>query len=318
MREDVIKAAEILKSSGVVALPTETVYGLAANARHDAAVRQIFDLKGRPSHNPLIVHVSGLAMGETIGDFSPLSRRLAEVFWPGALTIVVPLRADAGISELVTAGHATIALRAPAHPLMQMVLQNSGLALAAPSANISGRISPTTAQHVIEALPGVSFVLDGGAAEKGLESTIIMMDENDRVIHILRPGPISAEALSSASGVEVRTALVDNDAPLAPGGLLKHYSPNALVRLDVVGPVKDGGLLAFGREEQPGEAVVYNLSETGDLEEAARNLFAGLYWLDAQGVGTIAVRTIPHVGIGAAIHDRLARAAFQDNKADRC
>ncbi len=312
MREDVVKAAAILNRWGVVALPTETVYGLAADARNEFAVRRIFELKGRPSFNPLIVHVKDLEMAEGIGEFSPLSQRLAKVFWPGPLTIVVPLRAGAGVSSLVTAGRETIALRAPAHPLMQMVLSLSGLALAAPSANISGRVSPTSADHVRENLPEVDYILDGGACARGLESTIVMAGADDKEILLLRPGPVTLNALEGTSGLPVRQPEMDAKAPLAPGALLKHYSPRALVKLNVTGPVMEGGLLGFAAEEEGFDGPFYQLSERGDLEEAGSNLFAGLSWLEAQGVEVIFVRPIPEGGVGAAINDRLIRAAVVD------
>lgn len=314
MREDVKIAVETLQRWGVVALPTETVYGLAADATNEFAVRKIFELKGRPRRNPLIVHVKDLARAEEIGVFSPLSRRLASVFWPGPLTIVVPLREGAGLSPLVTAGHDTIALRAPAHPLMQMVLSLSGLALAAPSANRSGAVSPTEAAHVRGSGMAVDFILDGGAAERGLESTIVMVSDDEREIFLLRPGPVTVEAIEGATGLKVKHAAQDETAPVAPGALHKHYAPKARVRLGVTGALAPGaGLLAFGPEAQAHASgvVVYQLSERADPEEAARRLFAGLHWLDGQGVEEIAVRPLPSSGVGAALQDRLQRAAAQ-------
>ena len=312
MREDVITAAEILQRWGVVALPTETVYGLAADARSDIAVRKVFKLKGRPSFNPLIVHVKDLKAAEQIGHFSTVAQHLAEVFWPGPLTLVVPLKDGAGISGLVTAGLDTIALRSPAHPLAQMVLNQSGLALAAPSANISGTVSPTTSQHVCVGLPDVDFVLDGGATAKGLESTIVQMGEGDKEIILLRPGPITIEALEAACGIKEVSIEQDQDTPVSPGALLKHYSPKAPVRLFAQDHRPGEGVLGFGAETVSNDVPFYNLSEQEDLDEAAQRLFAGLHWMDAQGVSGIAVRPIPSQGVGLAINDRLRRAAAQD------
>ncbi len=312
MREDVIQVAEILQQWGVVALPTETVYGLAADARNDIAVRKVFKLKGRPSFNPLIVHVKDLEAAEQIGHFSEVARHLVQVFWPGPLTLVVPLKKEAGISGLVTAGLDTIALRSPAHPLAQMVLSQSGLALAAPSANVSGTVSPTSAEHVRQGLPDVDFVLEGGTTEKGLESTIVQMGEEDKEIILLRPGPITIEALEAACGIKVVSLEQDQEAPVSPGALLKHYSPKAAVRLFAQDHRPGEGVLGFGAETVGRDVPFYNLSEQEDLEEAAQRLFAGLHWMDAQGVSGIAVRPIPNQGVGLAINDRLRRAAAQD------
>ena len=312
MREDVAEAAQILARWGVVALPTETVYGLAADASNEFAVKKIFDLKGRPSFNPLIVHVKDLARAETIGEFSPLARRLASVFWPGPLTLVVPLQRGARICSLVTAGRDTIGLRAPQHPLMQMVLSLSGLALAAPSANVSGSLSPTSAAHVQASLKDVDLILDGGETLNGIESTIVQVSDDDKALYILRPGPVTAEALEAASGLRVRLKTQDEAAPIAPGALLKHYSPKAAVRLEAAEVFEGEGLLGFGPEDEDRATAVFNLSPRGDLIEAAQKLYAGLHWLDDQGVTAIAVRPIPQSGVGAAINDRLRRAAADE------
>ena len=312
MRDDVVKAAEILTRWGVVALPTETVYGLAADARNEFAVKKIFELKGRPSFNPLIVHVKNLQMAEEIGVFSPLVRRLADVFWPGPLTVVVPLQQGAGICSLVTAGRKTIALRAPQHPLMQMVLNLTGLALAAPSANVSGSISPTTADHVRNGLLGVDFIVDGGATMSGIESTIVQVQEGDQGLYVLRPGPVTVEALEAASGVKVEALGQDEAAPLAPGALSKHYAPRARVRLEALDVCEGEGVLGFGEEQVETGVPFFNLSPSKDLLEAAQQLYAGLHWLDEQGIEGIAVRPVSHTGIGVAINDRLRRAAAED------
>ncbi len=312
MRLDVVRAVEVLSGGGLVALPTETVYGLAADARQTAAVERIFDLKGRPHFNPLIVHVENQMKADEIGVFTPGAKRLVDVFWPGPLTLVVPLRVSAGISPLVSAGLETIALRAPAHPLAQLILSRSGLALCAPSANISGRVSPTSADHVRAGLNGIDLIVDGGLCEKGLESTIVQMGEGDKEIILLRPGPVTVENLQGATGLRVVATDQDQEAPLTPGALLKHYSPRARVRLDVLGRSVGEGVLGFGAEDLSllgKDTPFYNLSEAGDLEEAAGRLFAGLHWMDGQGVSVIGVRPIPKHGVGIAINDRLERAA---------
>lgn len=328
MPEDLNEAVRLLQSGGLVALPTETVYGLAADARNEAAVARIFEAKGRPNFNPLIVHVPSLATAETIGAFGPVELKLARAFWPGPLTIVVPLRVEAGLSSLVTAGLATVAIRVPGHPLMQSVLTQSGLALAAPSANRSGRISPTTAKHVQDDLGSkVDLVLDGGETSEGLESTIVKVDESTGAVHVLRPGTVTLAALRKQGEGEVIAAyLPDGDGkmtstecgkalefrPEAPGQLLAHYAPSVPVRLSASDIQPGEGLLGFGAERDENRdkaAAYYNLSESADLAEAARRLYAGLHYLDGQGVSGIAVKTIPAEGIGLAINDRLSRAA---------
>ena len=330
-REDLIKAAEILASGGLVALPTETVYGLAADARQGDAVRRIYDAKGRPNFNPLIVHVSNLQQAKEIGEFDDVSSHLAQNFWPGPLTIVVLLKKEAGISDAVTAGLSTIALRAPDHALSQELLFSSGLALAAPSANSSGKISPTSAEHVRGDLgEKVDFILDGGETRRGLESTIVKVEmDEDRevpVVVCLRPGPITVEELERVSGLRVLSPQIGIDergeskgdeshggtsAPIAPGALLRHYAPSVPLRLEAFEVRAGEGVLGFGPQDlsELQDVPFYNLSEAGDLEEAAQRLFAGLHWMDTQGVTGIAVRPIPHIGVGVALNDRLKRAA---------
>ncbi len=338
-QDDIDKAAGILTSGGLVALPTETVYGLGADARQDDAVKRIFEVKGRPNFNPLIVHVPGLDLAQEIGEFDELSTQLAEKFWPGPLTIVVPLKKSAGISETVTAGLSTIALRAPDHELSQELLARSGIALAAPSANSSGRLSPTSAEHVRQDLgEKVDFILDGGETKRGLESTIVKAELDYEtglpILVLLRLGPVTADELEAVLGVRVvcpevaidETQIKEkNDGstssalpsslpetlPIAPGALLRHYAPKTSVRLEATEVLTGEGLLGFGPEDEGLESDVpfYNLSETGDLEEAAARLFAGLHWLDNQDVSGIAVRPIPFEGVGLAINDRLRRAA---------
>ncbi len=341
LSDDIAKAAEILVSGGLVALPTETVYGLGADARQDKAVQRIFEVKGRPNFNPLIVHVPGLDLAQEIGAFDELSTQLAEKFWPGPLTIVVPLKKSAGISETVTAGLSTIALRAPDHDLSQELLTTSGVALAAPSANSSGRLSPTTAEHVRQDLgEKIDFILDGGETKRGLESTIVKVEFDEKlgqpILVLLRSGPVTADELEEALGVKVvcpdvaidETELIEKNGgsssspdalppspavalPIAPGALLRHYAPKTSVRLEAIEVCSGEGLLGFGQEDEGvrGDMPFFNLSETGDLDEAAARLFAGLHWMDKQGVSVIAVRPIPFEGIGVAINDRLRRAA---------
>ncbi len=328
-RDKIAKAAEILVSGGLVALPTETVYGLGADARQDDAVRRIFEVKGRPNFNPLIVHVPGLEVAQEIGEFDELSTQLAEKFWPGPLTIVVPLKKSAGISKSVTAGLSTIALRAPDHELSQELLTSSGVALAAPSANSSGRLSPTSAVHVQQDLGSkVDFILDGGETKRGLESTIVKAELDYEtglpILVLLRSGPVTVDELEAVLGVRVvcpevaidETQIKEKNGdcssfPIAPGALLRHYAPKTSVRLEVTEVLAGEGLLGFGAEDKRlvSELPFYNLSETGDLEEAAARLFAGLHWLDNHDVSGIAVRPIPFEGVGLAINDRLRRAA---------
>lgn len=287
------EAAALILSGQPVAVPTETVYGLAADATDGAAVARIYAAKGRPSFNPLIVHVPDFAAAERIGVFGGAARALAEAHWPGPLTLVVPLRAGAPVASLVTAGLATVALRVPAHPAMQALLRATGRPLAAPSANASGRISPTIAEHVLSSLGGrIPLVIDGGPTERGLESTIIAA--SGVPLRLLRPGPIQvAEAVVAPAGsVE------------APGMLASHYAPTKPLRLNALKAESDEWLIGFG--SVAGQA---NLSPSGDLSEAAANLFALLHQADVQPLGRIAVAPIPDAGIGRAINDRLVRAA---------
>ncbi len=303
-----IRAAVYLLGEGqTVAFPTETVYGLGADARNTRAVAGIYRAKDRPSFNPLIVHVASLSVAETLVDISPQARLLAEAFWPGPLTLVLPLRPDAAIAEPVTAGLTTLAIRVPAHPLAVDLLQAYGGPLAAPSANPSGRISATTADHVMEGLSGrIGAVLDGGPCDVGLESTIVGF-EGDRAV-CLRPGGLDVARIAEVLGSPVGTGT--GSKITAPGQLKSHYAPKLPVRLGVTDPEPGELWLSFGpAREFPG----LNLSETGDLEEAAHNLFAYLHLLDEAGVETnakgIAVAPIPAKGLGQAINDRLSRAA---------
>ena len=295
------KAAAILKAGGLVSFPTETVYGLGADARNDQAVARIYEAKGRPSFNPLIVHVPDITAAEQHCDFNDTARQLAQAFWPGALTLVLPLKADAGISKLVTAGLQTLAVRVPDHRVAAGVLKAFGGPVAAPSANPSGRVSPTTAAHVIAGLGDrIDAVVDGGDCAVGVESTIVSCAGAPA---LLRAGGIPAEALEACLG---RALTVPNDpvTPTAPGQLASHYAPQGKVRLNAHYAEKGEVLLGFG----PVQADL-NLSVAGDLTEAAARLFACLHELDSMGAKRIAVSPIPDHGLGRAINDRLKRAA---------
>lgn len=301
--EGVAEAARILRAGGLVAMPTETVYGLAGDARDDRAVARIFAAKNRPQFNPLIVHLPDLDSVARYAVLTEAAQALAAAFWPGPLTLVLPLRADAGLSPLVTAGHDTVAIRLPAHPLARRLLRACGLPLAAPSANPSGRVSPTRAGHVLAGLAGrIEAVLDGGACAVGVESTIVALDGPPA---LLRPGGVALEEIEAVLG----TALLmpgDPARPKAPGQLASHYAPEARVRLNA-------------ETAQPGEVLVgfgpvagrITLSAAGDPVEAAANLFHLLREADALAGpgGSIAFAPIPDAGLGRAINDRLRRAA---------
>jgi L-threonylcarbamoyladenylate synthase len=306
----IAEAAALIRAGECVAVPTETVYGLAADATESRAVAGIYAAKGRPSFNPLIVHVPDLAAAERIAVFDDRARDLAMRFWPGPLTLVLPLRADAGIAALVTAGLDTIAIRVPAHRAMQALLAESGRPLAAPSANASGGISPTRAAHVAKSLAGrIPLVIDDGATPAGVESTIVMGGR------ILRPGPLSADQLlpgeGRGPGLESDTRgdsgprLSPGNKVNAPGQLDSHYAPSKPVRLDAT-EARDGEyLIGFGAIRGAD-----SLSASGDLTEAAANLFDALHRADASDATAIAIAPIPEIGIGVAINDRLRRAAF--------
>lgn len=301
------RALELLEAGEVVAIPTETVYGLAGDATDGAAVARIFEAKGRPRFNPLIAHVADMSMAERIGVFDPLSKELADKFWPGPLTLVVPLRAGAGIHPLVTAGLGTIALRMP-RGFGGELIARLGRPLAAPSANSSGRISATTAAAVEADLgPRIGLVVDGGATEVGLESTIVKAE--GKALRLLRAGGIAAGEIEAVAGVAL---LRGTSGIQAPGMMASHYAPNAAVRLDAVDVRSGEALLAFGPRRAQGAdraVAVKNLSAAGDPREAAANLFSYLQALDRSGAATIAAEPIPLEGLGEAINDRLARAA---------
>ena len=295
-------ACAMLEAGEPVALPTETVYGLAARADSAAAVAAIFAAKGRPSFNPLIVHVADPAQGALLADFDQRALALAASFWPGALTLVLPLKADARIAPAVTAGLPTIALRCPAHPVMRAALAQCGLPLAAPSANRSGGVSPTEAAHVAASLAGrIKLVLDGGSSAQGLESTIAAVRQ-DGTWQLLRPGPISEAQISDVLGSQ--PAAMTSVAIEAPGQLASHYSPGKPVRLDAMSAEPDEFRIGFGAHEGD-----FNLSPAGDLAAAAAQLYAALHRAAASPQPRVAVASIPTSGLGAAINDRLRRAA---------
>ena len=298
-----------LHSGKCIGLPTETVYGLAADATNGEAVARIFEMKGRPKFNPLICHVSDFEMAENYGEFSPLAKKIAEAFWPGPLTLVLPLKAQSPAHSLVTAELGSIGLRCPQGPA-RAVIAEFGKPLAAPSANRSGRISPTTAEHVQQEFADTDLViLDNGPCEVGLESTIVKVTGDQ--LHLLRPGSVTAEMIFAETGVQPVAATGGKIE--APGMMKSHYAPNAKVRLNCV-DIDDGniGLLAFGAALET-ERPIFNLSEEASLVEAAANLYAGLKYLDDQSVAIICVQPIPNVDLGIAINDRLHRAAAPRN-----
>ncbi len=305
----IAEAAELIAAGQPVAIPTETVYGLAADASDATAVARVYAAKGRPSFNPLIVHVADLAAAEKLAVFDQRALTLARAFWPGPLTLVLPRRPRAAIASLVTAGLDTIAIRVPAHRAMRALLAATGKPLAAPSANASGAISPTRAAHVLDSLGGrIALIIDDGATERGLESTIVR--EVFGATRILRHGPITSEAVRLALGgdkapVERFDAHVDQpDMIEAPGQLSSHYAPRKPLRIGAPRAAADEWMIGFGAI-----AGDDSLSATGDLEEAAARLFDALHRADASPRARIAIAPVPHDGIGAAINDRLARAA---------
>lgn len=295
------RAVDLLSAGGLVSFPTETVYGLGADATNDRAVAGIFQAKGRPSFNPLIAHVSGVEMAQRYVKWTDHAQMLADAFWPGPLSLVLPLKADCGLSPLVTADLPSLAVRMPAHPLATQLLSKLNRPIAAPSANPSGKISPTTADHVLAGLSGhIDAVIDGGPCDVGLESTIVGLLDRPT---LLRPGGLPAEVIEAALNVE----LVRDTSPdtlIAPGQMSSHYAPGATVRLNAT-DWRDGEMrLGFGNV-----ACDLNLSAAGDLVEAAANLFHHLHALDKMQGHAIAVSPIPMTGIGVAINDRLSRAA---------
>ena len=301
-------AADILRAGGLVAFPTETVYGLGADATNPRAVAGIYHAKGRPSFNPLIAHVADRAMARREGRFDPLAERLAEAFWPGPLTLVLPLAATAKVCDLARAGLQSLGLRMPAHPLAQALLGAAGTPVAAPSANLSGHVSPATAAHVLADLDGqIDAVLDGGACPVGVESTIVAV--LDGAPRLLRPGGVSRAALEDVLGFPLAAGEDGADKPLAPGLLASHYAPRAQVRLAAETLREGEAGLDFGGRFAGRSGMIRDLSPRGDLVEAAANLFTLLRALDEAGAKKIAVAPVPPDDLGEAINDRLRRAA---------
>lgn len=296
------EAAALIRAGEPVAVPTETVYGLAADATNDLAVARIYEAKGRPSFNPLIVHVSDLEMARRLVAFNPAAERLAQAFWPGPLTMVLPRLPNCPVADLASAGLPTLAIRFPSHPAMRSLISAAGVPLAAPSANRSGSISPTRAEHVLSSLEGrIPFILDAGPASDGLESTIVR--PLDEAVYLLRPGPITSESLQAATGLAVLLPQ-PNEGITAPGQLASHYAPSKPLTLNCTGP--QPGVFHIGFGDGPCQR---NLSAKGDLVQAAANLFAALHEADASASMAISIAPIPNDGLGVAINDRLRRAA---------
>jgi len=307
-------AARCLADGGLVAFPTETVYGLGADATNGAAVARLYAAKGRPSFNPLIAHVADIGAARRLAAFNDAAERLANAFWPGPLTLVLPKLGDCPVAELATAGLDSIALRVPNHAVAQGILQRLGRPVVAPSANRSGHVSPTTAQHVLADLGGrIDLIVDGGPTPVGVESTIVACLDGPL---LLRPGGVPRSEIERVLGNKLDDmpagAAADAEVPIAPGMLASHYAPKAQLHLRAAKVEPGEALLAFGPNLPPGAehaARVLNLSPAGDLVEAAANLFSDLRTLDASGATAIAVMAVPNDGLGEAINDRLARAA---------
>jgi L-threonylcarbamoyladenylate synthase len=303
-------AAACLAAGGLVAFPTETVYGLGPDARHDEAVARHYAAKGRPAFNPLIAHVADVAAARRLASFDDAALTLAAAFWPGPLTLVLPKRPDCGVADLALAGLDSVAIRIPAHPIALALLKAFGGPVVAPSANRSGHVSPTSAAHVLNDLRGrIDLVLDGGPCDVGVESSIVSCLGEPT---LLRPGGLARAKIERALGRALAAPLVADEAPLAPGMLASHYAPKARLRLDADAARAGEALLAFG-PPPPFAGTTLNLSPRGDLIEAAANLFSHLRALDASGAQSIAVMSVPHDGLGEAINDRLARAAAPRN-----
>jgi L-threonylcarbamoyladenylate synthase len=307
-RQAVAAAVRVLESGGLVAFPTETVYGLGADAGNGRAIARLYEAKGRPAFNPLISHVPDAAAARRLALFDNAAARLAEAFWPGPLTLVLPKTPQCPVAELATAGLDSIAVRVPDHAVARDLLAAFGRPIVAPSANRSGHVSPTSAQHVLADLRGrIDMILDGGSAPVGVESTIVTCLGEPT---LLRPGGLPRAEIERVLGQRLAetSPLDEPEAPLAPGQLASHYAPRTPLRLDATSVHASEALLAFG-VAPAGATTMLNLSPAGDLIEAAANLFSQLRTLDAAGARTIAVMPIPHDGLGEAINDRLRRAA---------
>lgn len=316
--ETVAEAARLLRDSGLVAFPTETVYGLGGDATNERAIAAIFEAKGRPRFNPLISHVLDAASARSFVKWNDNAEKLAARFWPGPLTLVLPRAEGSPISLLATAGLDTVAIRAPSHPVAQALIRAAGRPVAAPSANRSGAVSPTRAEHVVESLGDrVAMILDGGPCLVGIESTVLDLSGNRPTL--LRPGGATTEDIEAVAGpISLSDAIPGGEsARKSPGQLASHYAPSRPVRLEATDVRPDEGLLAFGPAAPSGAMLTYNLSPSGDLGEAAANLFAMLRALDRPGIGRIAVMPIPGTGLGLAINDRLRRAAADDGTGRR-
>lgn len=302
------KACGLLKSGELVSFPTETVYGLGADATNGLAIAKIFAAKNRPQFNPLIVHISSQKEAQQYVKMNDLAKILADAFWPGPFTMVLPLLKNNPLSELITAGLDTVAVRVPKNTTAHNLLQQFGGPIAAPSANISGQISPTTAQHVASEFGHeLQMIIDGGPCEKGIESTIIQVTK-DQVI-LLRPGNITTQDIEKIIHRKVFMVKNDGHKPNSPGQLKSHYAPKTPIRLNISEPKDDECLLAFGDVQISDDTYMLNLSENGDLKDAAANLFSMLRSLDKMNFSSIAVSPIPNIGLGIAINDRLGRAA---------
>jgi len=309
----IAEAARLIRAGELVAFPTETVYGLGGDATNARAVAKIFEAKGRPQFNPLISHVAGASDARRLVQWNTTADKLAAKFWPGPLTLVLPRAAGSPIALLATAGLDTVAIRAPAHPMAQALIAAAGVPIAAPSANRSGAVSPTRAEHVAESLGDkVAMILDGGPCTVGVESTVLDLTSERPVL--LRPGGATREAIEAVIGpVALSDALPSGGAARkSPGQLRSHYAPGRPVRLEATSVSADEGLLAFGPRPLAGARKTLNLSVAGDLGEAAANLFADLRALDRPDIVRIAVMPVPHSGLGLAINDRLRRAAADD------
>jgi L-threonylcarbamoyladenylate synthase len=305
-RQSIEAAAACLRLGGLVAFPTETVYGLGADAGNGQAVAKLYAAKQRPAFNPLIAHVADVAAARRLGVFNDDAEKLAAAFWPGPLTLVLPKRTGAAVADLALAGLDSVALRVPNHPVAAALLNAFGGAVVAPSANRSGHVSPTCPAHVLNDLRGrVDMVIDGGNCEVGVESTIVSCLGEPT---LLRPGGLARERIERVLGRALAVAPLADDAPLAPGMLASHYAPKAKLRLNAAAPRNGEALLAFGPAPEF-SGTTLNLSPRGDLIEAAANLFSHLRALDAAGAKSIAVMNVPHDGLGEAINDRLSRAA---------